>query len=151
MRVVEGCIFCRIVKGEIKAYTVYEDERVIVFLDSGPIFEGHCLICPKEHVDNIHDLPRELMQPLLETAELIATAVEKGLGAEGSFMALNNTVSQSVPHFHLHLIPRRRGDGMKGFFWPRRPYRDEAHIAATQAALKEAISSTALLDPAPAS
>jgi histidine triad (HIT) family protein len=143
MRVRDGCLFCRIVSGEINAYRVYEDGNMLVFLDSGPIFEGHCLICPKDHVDNIHDLPAGLMQPLLETAQLIGAAVEKGLGAEGSFMALNNTVSQSVPHFHLHVIPRRKGDGMKGFFWPRRPYRDEAHMIATQEVLKKAVAELA--------
>ena len=140
MRVLDGCVFCRIVRGEVKAYRVYEDEQTLVFLDSGPIFEGHCLICPKEHIDNIHDLPVELMEPLLKTAKVIGAAVEKGLGAEGSFMALNNNVSQSVPHFHLHVIPRRKGDGMKGFFWPRRPYRDEAHMLAIQEALQQAIA-----------
>ena len=145
MRVMDGCIFCRIVRGEVKAYQVYENDVMIVFLDTGPIFEGHCLICPKEHVDNIQDLPARLMQPLLETAQVIGAAVEKGLGAEGSFMALNNNVSQSVPHFHLHVIPRRRGDGMKGFFWPRRPYRDEAHIIATQEALRKAIGEASLV------
>jgi len=140
MRVVDGCVFCKIVRGDIKAYTVYEDEKTVVFLDSGPIFEGHCLICPKEHVDNIHDLPVGLMEPLLKTAKVIGAAVEQGLGAEGSFMALNNTVSQSVPHLHLHVIPRRKGDGMKGFFWPRRPYRDESHMLAIQEALRKAIA-----------
>jgi histidine triad (HIT) family protein len=140
MRVKDGCVFCKIVSGDVKAYPVYEDPKMIVFLDSGPIFEGHCLICPKEHIDNIHDLPAGLMEPLLETARLICAAVEKGLGAEGSFVALNNTVSQSVPHLHLHVIPRRRGDGMKGFFWPRRPYRDETHMLETQELLKKAIA-----------
>lgn len=135
----DGCVFCRIVRDEIKAYRVYEDEQIVVFLDSGPIFAGHCLICPKQHVDNIHDLPVELMQPLLGAAKLIGAAVERGLGAEGSFMALNNNVSQSVPHLHLHVIPRSRGDGMKGFFWPRRPYRDETHMIETQQALRRAI------------
>jgi histidine triad (HIT) family protein len=140
----DGCVFCRIVRDEVKACRVYEDDRIVVFLDTGPIFPGHCLICPKQHVDNIHDLPVDLMQPLLGAAKLIGAAVERGLGAEGSFMALNNNVSQSVPHFHLHVIPRRRGDGMKGFFWPRRPYRDEAHIIEIQHALRRAVDELAV-------
>jgi histidine triad (HIT) family protein len=134
------CVFCRIVKGEVKAYRVYEDDRVLVFLDSGPLFPGHSLVCPKRHVDTMLDLPAELVDPLFSTAKLVARAVEDGLGAEGSFVAVNNTVSQSVPHLHVHVVPRRRGDGLKGFFWPRRRYRDEQEIADTQKALAAAIT-----------
>ena len=134
------CIFCRIVRGEVRSHTVHEDDGIVVFLDSGPLFPGHCLVCPKEHYENIHDLPEHLMQPMLATGKLIAAAVEHGLGAEGSFMAINNTVSQSVPHLHLHVVPRRRQDGLRGFFWPRNPYRDEAHAVETRDKLREAIA-----------
>lgn len=135
-----GCVFCRIVAGEVDAARIHEDENTIVFLDNGPLFPGHCLVCPKEHFDTLPDVPSELLVPLFSTAQLIARAVEKALGAEGSFVAINNKVSQSVPHLHVHVIPRRRGDGMKGFFWPRRPYRDQEHILETQRALQSALT-----------
>jgi histidine triad (HIT) family protein len=139
----QECVFCRIVRGEVPAYRVYEDETMIAFLDSGPLFAGHTLVCPRRHVDTMLDVPDHLMTPLFSTARLVAAAVERALGAEGSFVAVNNKVSQSVPHLHVHVIPRRRGDGMKGFFWPRRPYRDETHMAETQQALRRAIDELA--------
>ena len=134
------CVFCRIAAGEMKAWKVYEDELTIVFLDSGPLFAGHCLVCPKEHYDTLFDVPGDLLEPLFATVKLIGLAVERGLGAQGSFMAINNRVSQSVPHLHVHVVPRRRQDGLKGFFWPRRPYKDETEAAATQKALEAAVS-----------
>lgn len=137
----DSCIFCKIIAGEVHAYHIHEDELTVTFLDASPIFAGHCLVCPREHVDTLLDLPSRLMQPLLQSTQLVAKAVEKGLGAEGSFVAVNNKVSQSVPHLHVHVIPRRRKDGMKGFFWPRRPYRDEQEILEIQRALKNAIES----------
>lgn len=135
-----SCIFCRIIAGEIDACRVYEDERVLVFLDNSPLFAGHCLVCPKEHHELLTEIPEELLGPVFSTARLIARAVERGLGAEGAFVAVNNRVSQSVPHLHVHVIPRRRGDGMKGFFWPRRPYRDRAEMIATQQAIESALT-----------
>lgn len=134
------CVFCRIVRGELKAHTVYEDAEVIAFLDSAPLFPGHCLISPKQHVGTLLDLPADLMAPLFGTAKLVAGALETTLEAEGSFVAVNNRVSQSVPHLHVHVVPRKRGDGLKGFFWPRRPYRDEVHMESTGRALREAIA-----------
>jgi histidine triad (HIT) family protein len=136
-----SCIFCKIIAGEVKCNKVYEDENTFVFLDNGPIFPGHCLICPKEHVDTFLDLPKRLIEPLMLTTQLIGKAVERGLEAEGSFMAVNNKISQSVPHLHVHVIPRRRKDGMKGFFWPRRPYKDESETEAVASALRSAIES----------
>src|SRR3982750_4909362 len=135
-----GCVFCRIVAGEVDAARIHEDANTIVFLDNGPLYPGHCLVCPKEHFDTLPDVPPDLLTPLFSTAQLISRAVEKALGAEGSFVAINNKVSQSVPHLHVHVIPRRRGDGMKGFFWPRRPYRDQEHILETQRALQSALT-----------
>lgn len=137
---IEGCVFCKIAQGALNAETIHEDENCIVFLDSGPLFAGHCLVCPKRHYDTLMDVPPELLQPLFQNVQLIARAVEAGLGAEGSFVAVNNKISQSVPHLHVHVIPRRRKDGMKGFFWPRRPYRDEVELRETGDALRRAVN-----------
>jgi histidine triad (HIT) family protein len=135
----DSCVFCRIVAGEIPAHMVHEDEKTIVFLDNGPLFAGHCLVCPKQHYDTMYDVPKSMLAPLFSTTQLIAQAIEQGLGAEGTFVAINNKVSQSVPHLHVHVIPRRRKDGMKGFFWPRRPYRDTTEAAETAATLRATI------------
>ncbi len=135
------CIFCKIVAGKLDAYVVYEDDLTTVFLDNGPIFAGHSLVCPKQHYDTLMDVPPDRLQPLFSTAQIVARAIEKGLGADGSFIAINNKISQSVPHLHVHVIPRRRGDGMKGFFWPRRPYKDKEEMAQTRDALRAAITS----------
>ncbi|MEO8128659.1 MAG: HIT family protein [Bryobacteraceae bacterium] len=136
-----SCVFCRIVSGEIPAHKVYEDDVSIVFLDNGPLFPGHCLVTPKLHVETLADLPSDLVQPVFANAQLIARAVERGLGADGSFVAVNNRISQSVPHLHVHVVPRRKKDGLKGFFWPRQPYRDEQEkesvLRALQAAIKD--------------
>lgn len=136
----ESCVFCRIVAGEVPAHMVHENESTIVFLDTGPIFPGHCLVCPKKHYDTMYDVPKSQLEPLFSTAQLVGKAIEEGLGAEGTFVAINNRVSQSVPHLHVHVIPRRRKDGMKGFFWPRRPYRDPDEAAETAATLRETIA-----------
>jgi histidine triad (HIT) family protein len=135
------CIFCKIVAGQLDAYVVYEDDLTTVFLDNGPLFAGHSLVCPKQHYDTLMDVPPDRLQPLFSTAQVVARAIEKGLGADGSFIAINNKISQSVPHLHVHVIPRRRGDGMKGFFWPRRPYKDKEEMAQTRDALRAAITS----------
>jgi len=135
------CVFCKIVAGQIDAYVVYEDDLTTVFLDNGPLFPGHSLVCPKVHYDTLMDVPAAKLEPLFATTQLIARAVEKGLAAEGSFIAVNNRVSQSVPHLHVHVIPRRRGDGLKGFFWPRRPYKNKEEMAETRDRLRAAIAS----------
>lgn len=135
-----NCVFCKIVRGEIAAEKVYEDERFVVFLDSRPLFAGHCLVSPKQHMETLMDVPEDLLQPLFRNAQLIAHAVEAGLGADGSFVAINNKISQSVPHLHVHVIPRRQKDGMKGFFWPRRPYKDAEEMRQTADALRQAVS-----------
>ena len=143
-----SCVFCKIIAGEIPAQVVHETEHCTVFLDSGPLFAGHCLVCPKQHFDTLMDVPPGLLQPIFETAQAVGRAVESGLGAEGSFVAINNKVSQSVPHLHVHVIPRRRKDGMKGFFWPRRPYRDENEMRDTAEALRQAIRQLQSAGPA---
>ena len=135
------CVFCKIAAGEIDSYVVYEDDRTIVFLDNGPLFPGHCLVCPKVHYDTLMDVPSDRLEPLFAATQIIARAVEKGLAAEGSFIAVNNKVSQSVPHLHVHVIPRRKGDGLKDFFWPRRPYKNNEEMAETRDRLRDAITS----------
>ncbi len=113
---------------------MYEDKFTLAFLDHRPLFPGHCLLIPKTHYETLPDLPRELIEPLFSAAQRLALAVETGMQAEGSFVALNNRVSQSVPHLHIHIVPRRKKDGLKGFFWPRRHYESqEAAIHAQQA------------------
>jgi histidine triad (HIT) family protein len=116
------CVFCEIVSGRTEAEVVLERDDVLGFLDVRPLFKGHVLLVPREHVETLPDLPAEQRDGFLAAAQDIATAVKEALGAQGSFMALNNTVSQSVPHLHLHVVPRTKGDGLRGFFWPRTRY-----------------------------
>jgi histidine triad (HIT) family protein len=110
------------VRGDAEATVVLETERTLAFLDHRPVFKGHTLLIPREHVVTLPDLPADLRSPFLEAGQRLAAAMVDGLGAQGSFVALNNTVSQSVPHLHLHVVPRTRGDGLRGFFWPRTKY-----------------------------
>src|SRR5258707_4771229 len=117
-----SCVFCKIVSREIPAEMVYEDDRIIVFLDNGPLFPGHCLVCPKQHYNTLMDLPPQMLEPLFSVTQVIARAVETGLEAAGSFVAINNKINQSVPHLHVPVIPRLPQDRMKGIFWPPRPY-----------------------------
>ena len=148
-----GCLFCRIVAGDEPAHVVYEDPAVMGFLDVRPVFKGHVLLVPRRHIDTLTELPTvrplstccrsagwkrrwrrhidtltelptDLAAPLLLAAQHMARAVRDGLGAQGSFVAMNNTVSQSVPHLHVHVVPRTKGDGLRGFFWPRVKYAD---------------------------
>jgi len=119
-----ACTFCQIVAGELPAEIVLETDDLMAFLDTRPVFKGHVLLVPREHVDTLPDLPAALRDPFLEAAQRIAVAVKDALGAQGSFVAINNTVSQSVPHLHLHVVPRTKGDGLRGFFWPRTKYAD---------------------------
>jgi histidine triad (HIT) family protein len=115
-------IVCEIVHGEIEAAVVHQDEQVLAFLDRRPVFKGHVLVAPVQHVDTLLELPAELMVPVLTTAQRVARALASALGAQGTFVAVNNVVSQSVPHLHVHVVPRTKGDGLRGFFWPRTTY-----------------------------
>jgi len=135
-----SCPFCRIAAGEEPAYVVYEDDAHLAFLDKRPLFPGHCLLIPKEHHPTLADLPEEAVGPLFRLARLLSLAVEEAMAAEGTFLAVNNRVSQSVPHLHVHIVPRRRGDGLRGFFWPRQNYRDEEHALAVKEAIKTAVA-----------
>lgn len=118
----DGCLFCGIAAGAVDADVVLADAHLVAFLDHRPVFKGHTLLMPRRHVVTLPDLPAALRDPFLEAGQRLATAMVEGLGAQGSFMAVNNTVSQSVPHLHLHVVPRTRGDGLRGFFWPRHRY-----------------------------
>ena len=135
-----NCLFCGIVKGEVSASIVFEDEVSVAFLDHRPLFPGHCLLVPKKHFETLTDLPVELVGPFFQNAQLLTRAVEVALEAEGSFVAMNNRVSQSVPHLHVHVVPRRRKDGLKGFFWPRNKYVDQAELLGVQNLIQTAIA-----------
>lgn len=136
----DSCVFCKIVSGDVEALTVFEDDISLAFLDHRPLFPGHSLLIPRSHYETLSDLPEDLVQTFFHNAQVLTKAVEIAQGAEGSFVALNNRVSQSVPHLHVHIVPRRRKDGLKGFFWPRNKYQDDEHMKKTQLAIKKAIS-----------
>ncbi len=124
----DKCLFCRIVSGELPATIVYEDGYSVAFLDHRPLFHGHTLLVPREHVETLGDLPAKIVGPYFEAAQLLSRAVESAMDAEGTFVALNNRVSQSVPHLHVHVVPRRKKDGLKGFFWPRTKYKSDEEM-----------------------
>jgi histidine triad (HIT) family protein len=121
-----GCLFCAIAAGETDAAIVWSDDDFVAFLDIRPLFKGHTLLVPREHVVTLPDLPAALRDPFLAAAQRLASAMVSGLAAQGSFVAMNNVVSQSVPHLHCHVVPRTKGDGLRGFFWPRTKYADAA-------------------------
>lgn len=135
----DGCVFCSIISGEIEAEVVLDEPELVAFLDARPVFRGHTLLVPREHVVTLPDLPARLRDPFLEAGQRLARAVVDGLGAQGSFVAMNNVVSQSVPHLHLHVVPRTKGDGLRGFFWPRTRYA-EGEAAAYADRLRAALS-----------
>jgi histidine triad (HIT) family protein len=119
-----GCRFCEIVAETVPAEIVLDDEHVVGFLDIRPVFKGHTLLVPREHIDTLLELPEPLVVPFFTTAQRVAAAMTTALGAQGTFVAMNNVVSQSVPHLHVHVVPRTKGDGLRGFFWPRTKYKD---------------------------
>jgi histidine triad (HIT) family protein len=135
-----SCLFCGIISGDVSATVVFEDDISIAFLDHRPLFPGHCLLVPRNHFETLSDLPVDLVGPLFKNVQLLTRAVEVALEAEGSFVAMNNRVSQSVPHLHVHIVPRRKKDGLKGFFWPRNKYEGEARIVEVQIAIQAAVS-----------
>ena len=117
-----SCRFCEIARGETAAHVVYSDDALLAFLDHRPLFAGHALLIPREHVETIWDAPAELLGPLALATQRLSVAIRDAMEAEGVFNAVNNVVSQSVPHLHVHVVPRRRKDGLRGFFWPRTKY-----------------------------
>ena len=134
------CLFCQIAAKRRAAAVVFEDDDSLVFLDHRPLFAGHCLLIPKTHVETLADLPLAQVGPLFTVAQRVARAMEDGLAAEGSFVAVNNRVSQSVAHLHIHVVPRRKKDGLKGFFWPRGRYATEAEMEGVRAKLENAVA-----------
>ena len=135
----EACTFCRIRDGAIPAHLVLDEPEVLAFLDQRPLFPGHVLAVPRTHHETIVDLPAELVEPLFAAVRRLAAAVQSAMSADGTLIVANNTVSQSVPHLHVHVVPRRRKDGLRGFLWPRGRYPDEEVMAATAAAIRQAL------------
>jgi histidine triad (HIT) family protein len=134
-----SCLFCELAAGDPRTALVLSDESCAAFLDHRPLFPGHTLVVPKSHVETLDDAPPELLGPLLAAARRVAVALERGLGAEGTFVAMNNRISQSVPHLHVHVVPRRKGDGLKGFFWPRSKYASAEEMEETRRRLVAAL------------
>ncbi len=134
------CAFCDIAAGRVTAEVVLADDLMLAFLDFRPLFVGHTLLIPRSHVETFADLPDDLLAPFFATARLLSRAMEEVLGAQGSFVAMNNRISQSVPHLHVHVVPRRRKDGLRGFFWPRTKYAGDAAMAEVAAELREGIA-----------
>jgi len=137
---VSDCLFCAIASGERPAEIVLADEVVVAFLDSRPVFKGHVLVIPRDHYETLSDLPAELVGPLFTRVQRVSAALPAALGAQGTFVAMNNVVSQSVPHLHVHVVPRTRGDGLRGFFWPRQRYADGAEAAAYAQRIRDALA-----------
>jgi histidine triad (HIT) family protein len=133
----EVCKFCGIASHSV---IVFEDSISLAFLDHRPLFQGHTLLIPKNHYETLADLPPDLIGPFFSNAQRLAGAVERAMHAEGTFVAINNRVSQSVPHLHVHIVPRKKGDGLRGFFWPRQKYRDEEQMRTVQAAIVNQLS-----------
>ena len=135
-----GCTFCRIAARELPAHLVLADDGFVAFLDTRPLFPGHVLLVPREHHETLMGLPRELVGPLFERAQALSRAVPAAMGAKGVFNAVNNVVSQSVPHLHVHVVPRNPKDGLRGFFWPRTRYADDAEAAAVAGRIRGCLS-----------
>ena len=132
------CVFCAIVAGGTPAHVVYSDDHTVAFLDLRPVFPGHVLLVPREHHETLTDLPPALVEPLFTAARRLAAGVQTAMEADGTFVAMNNTVSQSVPHLHVHVVPRRRKDGLRGFFWPRQRYAGEEEMEGVAARIRAA-------------
>ena len=133
-----ACLFCEIVAGAQPAHRVFEDDACFAFLDTRPVFVGHVLLVPRRHHEALADLPSELLLPLFAGAQRLARAVETALRADGAFVAINNKVSQSVPHLHIHVVPRKKKDGLRGFFWPRQKYASEEEAAEIAGRIRDA-------------
>ncbi|HEY1950648.1 MAG TPA: HIT family protein [Bryobacteraceae bacterium] len=133
------CLFCKIIAGKVPGYVVYQNNELIAFLDIHPLFPGHVLLSPRRHYETLLDLPANLTGPMMAATQVLAKAVEAAVDADGTFIAINNRVSQTVPHLHIHVVPRRRRDGLRGFFWPRQPYRDDDAREAVRAAIEREV------------
>ncbi|MGW0505236.1 HIT family protein [Micromonospora sp. NPDC003241] len=138
-----GCVFCGIVAGEVPAFRVVDSADGVAFLDTRPVFKGHVLVVPRTHLVTLADLPPESLAGYFGLVRRLTVAVESGLGAGGTFVAMNNKVSQSVPHLHTHVVPRTKGDGLRGFFWPRTRYADDAEATAYAERVRDAVPDSA--------
>jgi histidine triad (HIT) family protein len=136
-----GCRFCAIVAGDVPSHVVFEDETSLAFLDHRPLFPGHTLLVTREHIETLGDLPRELLEPYFGAAQLLARAIPAAMDKPGSFVAMNNVVSQSVPHLHVHVVPRQRKDGLRGFFWPRTKYGSDEEMRKVAERVRKAATS----------
>jgi len=136
---VSDCVFCEIVSGARPAHVVFSDDVAIAFLDARPVFKGHVLVAPLEHYVALADLPADLVGPLFLRVQRLSAAMPAAFGAQGSFIGENNVVSQSVPHLHVHVVPRTKGDGLRGFFWPRIRYANDAEAADYARRLREVL------------
>jgi histidine triad (HIT) family protein len=144
-----GCPFCAIARGDEPAWVVLEDEHCVGFLDRRPLYLDHALLVPRAHVETLLELPAGLIAPFFGAAQVLAAAVQRGCGAEGTFVAMNNRVSQSVGHLHVHVVPRRKGDGLRGFFWPRTRYRDAPQMEEIGEAIRAAVDALRASGSAP--
>ena len=136
----DDCAFCSIAAGRLEARVVLDEESTLAFLDRRPLFPGHVLVVPRLHAETLADLPPVRVDPLFQAVRRMTVAVERALEAEGTFVAMNHRVSQSVPHLHVHVVPRRRGDGLRGFFWPRHDYDDDPHADRIAESLRAALA-----------
>ena len=135
----DTCLFCRMILGEVAAPVVYESEVAFAFLDHRPLFPGHCLVVPRRHIPTLAEVPSYLLGPFFAAVQLITRSVEAAMDAQGTFVAMNNRISQSVPHLHVHVVPRNRGDGLRGFFWPRTRYASEEDLERVRALVMTAV------------
>lgn len=135
------CVFDRILAGDVPAHVVLDEDQVVAFLDTRPVFKGHTLVVPRRHYATMAELPSDLLEPLLDAARRVGAAQRLALGSGGTWVSINDVVSQSVPHVHLHVVPRRPKDGLRGFFWPRTRYADDAEAGEVAAAIRAALSS----------
>ena len=135
-----SCVFCAILGGALPAHVVLDDDVCLAFLDRTPLFHGHVLVVPRTHVVTLPELAPEVVGAFFQRVQVIAAALPAALGAQGTFVAMNNVVSQSVPHLHVHVVPRTKGDGLKGFFWPRKKYEGDEEMARIAASLRGALS-----------
>jgi histidine triad (HIT) family protein len=137
-----SCTFCDIAAGSLRAAMVLDEPEVLAFLDRSPVFPGHVLIVPRTHFETLTDLPADLLPLVFGAAQLISKAVQQALGADGTWVSMNNTVSQSVPHLHVHVVPRKRKDGLRGFYWPRVKYPSEEAMQEIAASIRGSLSET---------
>lgn len=135
----DSCLFCRMIQGDVATPMVYESEVAFAFLDHRPLFLGHCLVLPRRHIETLTVMPGEILGPFFGEVQLVTRAVQTAMEAQGTFVAMNNRISQSVPHLHVHVVPRNRGDGLRGFFWPRTRYGSADEEERTRALIQETI------------